>query len=60
MNVGITLVFPLLPACKLAILAACTAACGPGTPWLISEEETLDLKSEIKIVPRIAKPRLAP
>jgi hypothetical protein len=41
-------------------LAAWADAAGPDRPWAVSEAVILDRKSEIKIVPRMAKPRLAP
>ena len=51
--------FPL-PPCSWAILAASAAAAGPGRPLAVSEEVMLERKSEIKTVPRMAKPTLAP
>ena len=49
-----------LPPCNWAIFAASADAAGPGTPRAASEEVILDRKSVIRIVPRMANPRLAP
>ena len=59
MNCGMLLTFPL-PPCNWAILAACADAAGPGTPLPVSEVVIADRNRLIKIVPRMAKPRLAP
>ncbi len=59
MNCGIAAGLPL-PPCSWAILAASAAAAGPDRPLAVSEEVMAERNSEIKMVPRMAKPRLAP
>ena len=49
-----------LPPCNWAILAAWADAAGPGRPWRVSEEVIAVRNRVIKIVPKMAKPRLAP
>ena len=59
MNCGVAPTFPL-PPWSWAILAACAEAAGAGRPRAVSEEVILDRNAEIKIVPRMANPKLAP
>ena len=59
MNDGIVATLPL-PPCSWAIFEASAEAAGPGRPWAVSEEVILERNSVIRIVPRMAKPRLAP
>jgi hypothetical protein len=59
MNCGMLAILPL-PPFNWAILAACAEAAGPGRPCAVSEEVILDRNSVIRIVPRMANPRLAP
>jgi hypothetical protein len=49
-----------LPPCSWAILAASAAAAGPGSPRSVSEAVIAERNWLIRIVPRTAKPRLAP
>jgi hypothetical protein len=48
------------PPCSWAILPASAEAAGPGSPFAVSDEVILDRNSVIRIVPRMANPRLAP
>ena len=59
MKGGMVATLPL-PPCNWAIFAAWADAAGPGRPWAMSEEVILDRNSVIRIVPRMANPRLAP
>jgi hypothetical protein len=59
MNAGMAATFPL-PPCSSASLDASAAAAGRGRPRATSEEVILDRNSLITIVPKMAKPRLAP
>ena len=59
MNAGMAAMLPL-PPCSWAILAASDEAAGPGSPRAVSEEVTWDRNRVIRIVPRMANPRLAP
>jgi hypothetical protein len=56
---GIAVTLPLPPR-SWAILAACAAATGPGKPRAVSDAVIADRNCDSKIVPRMAKPRLAP
>ena len=49
-----------VPALQLSDLAGFAEAAGPGSPFAVSEEVILDRNSVIRIVPRMANPRLAP
>jgi hypothetical protein len=59
MNCGMEATLPF-PPCNWAIFAASAEAAGPGRPFAVSEEVILDRNSVIRIVPRMANPRLAP
>ena len=60
MNCGMLAMLPPFPLCSWAILAASALAAGSGSPFAVSEEVILDRNSVIRIVPRMANPRLAP
>jgi hypothetical protein len=59
MNCGMLAMLPLPPS-SWATLAASAEAAGPGRPFAVSEAVILDRNSVIRIVPRMANPRLAP
>jgi hypothetical protein len=58
-NAGIAATLPLTP-CSWAIFEASVAAAACGSPRPVSEEVILSRNSVIRMVPRMAKPRLAP
>ncbi len=59
MKDGMAETFPF-PPWSWAIFEASADAAGAGRPLATSEEVIADLNREIKMVPKMAKPRLAP